>query len=178
MPPTIPIGSPTIGVVFACLLVYGKDYGIRPFVVPLNDVQQMCRGVTARFVNLSSRADQSSIDSMDVDFFPIEICRAPLTTQSPTLRTFDFHLMPFSDPVKNVSILIWNSCNQYGVLESDRSLLEVSVSQHQNFTPPSVHCTACAAWLDMVQNVYRSFTSSQQIPVLTAIAQSYVLEAY
>ena len=49
MPPTIPIGSPTISVVFACLLVDGEDYGIRSFLVPLNNGQQMCRGVTARF---------------------------------------------------------------------------------------------------------------------------------
>ena len=54
MPPTIPIGSPTIAVVFARLLAEGEDYGIRPFVVALNDGEQMCAGVTARFVNLFS----------------------------------------------------------------------------------------------------------------------------
>lgn len=58
MPPTIPMGLPTIAVVFARLLVEGEDYGIRPFVVPLNDGKQMCVGVTARFVNLFSRADK------------------------------------------------------------------------------------------------------------------------
>ena len=99
----------------------------------------MCRGVTARFVNLSSQADQSSVDSMDVDFFPIESCRALLTTQLLPSRTFDFHLTPFSDPVKILSILIRHSYNQYGISESDRSLFEVLVSQHHNFTPPSVH---------------------------------------
>ena len=42
MPPTIPIGSPTIALVFSRLVLEGKDYGIRPYVVPLNDEQQMC----------------------------------------------------------------------------------------------------------------------------------------
>ena len=63
MPPTIPTGSPTIAVVFARLLVQGEDYGVRPFVVPLNDGEQMCAGVTARFVNLFIlAADKGSID--------------------------------------------------------------------------------------------------------------------
>lgn len=50
MPPTIPTGLPTIAVVFARLFVKGEDYGVRPFVVPLNDGKQMCTGVTARSV--------------------------------------------------------------------------------------------------------------------------------
>ena len=129
----------------------------------------MHRGVKARLVNLSSQADQSSI-------VPDRDLSCPVNHQ---ITNFKNHLMPFLDPVKNLSILIWNSFKHYGVLESDRSLLEVLVSQHQNFTPPSVHCTACAAWLDMVQNVYRFLTSTDsKIPVVTAIAQSYVLEAF
>jgi len=52
MPPTIPTGSPTIAVVFACLLVEGENYGVRPFIVPINDGEEMCAGVTARFENL------------------------------------------------------------------------------------------------------------------------------
>ncbi|KAF8882699.1 hypothetical protein BD779DRAFT_1472828 [Infundibulicybe gibba] len=37
MPPTIPVGIPCIGIVFARLMVDGEDRGIRPFIVPLND---------------------------------------------------------------------------------------------------------------------------------------------
>jgi acyl-CoA oxidase len=48
MPPTVPVGIPTIAVVFARLVVGTEDRGIRPFVVPINDGCEMCSGVTAR----------------------------------------------------------------------------------------------------------------------------------
>lgn len=49
MPPTGPFGSiPRIAVVFARLVVNGENRGIRPFVVPLGDGKQMCKGVTSR----------------------------------------------------------------------------------------------------------------------------------
>ncbi|KAJ6494960.1 hypothetical protein DFH09DRAFT_1052742 [Mycena vulgaris] len=49
MPASIPAGgSPRIAVVMARLLVNGKNYGIRPFVVPLNDGKSMCEGVSCR----------------------------------------------------------------------------------------------------------------------------------
>ncbi|VDB99855.1 unnamed protein product [Peniophora sp. CBMAI 1063] len=48
MPPTIPAGAPTIGVVFARLLVDAEDRGIRPFIVTLNDGVHMTPGVTAK----------------------------------------------------------------------------------------------------------------------------------
>ncbi|EMD32148.1 hypothetical protein CERSUDRAFT_119122 [Gelatoporia subvermispora B] len=50
MPPTMPAGTPCIAVVFARLIVDGDDRGIRPFVVPLNDGQQMCKGVESKLL--------------------------------------------------------------------------------------------------------------------------------
>ncbi|PCH36492.1 acyl-CoA dehydrogenase NM domain-like protein [Wolfiporia cocos MD-104 SS10] len=51
MPPTGPFGGiPRIAVVFAQLMVNGENRGIRPFVVPLGDGKEMCKGVTARVV--------------------------------------------------------------------------------------------------------------------------------
>ena len=52
MPPTIPIGIPCTGIVFARLVVNGESHGIRPFIVELNDGTQMCSGITARCVRL------------------------------------------------------------------------------------------------------------------------------
>lgn len=50
MPSTIPVGYPLIGIVFARLLVEGMDWGVRPFIVQLNDGKEMCKGVEARQV--------------------------------------------------------------------------------------------------------------------------------
>lgn len=50
MPPTLPRGgTPRVGLVMARLIVQGKDRGIRPFIVSLNDGKQMCAGVSARY---------------------------------------------------------------------------------------------------------------------------------
>ncbi|TFY64942.1 hypothetical protein EVG20_g5770 [Dentipellis fragilis] len=48
MPPTNPCGIPCIAVVFARLIVAGANHGIRPFLVPLNDGHTMHRGITAQ----------------------------------------------------------------------------------------------------------------------------------
>ncbi|ETW76219.1 hypothetical protein HETIRDRAFT_330511, partial [Heterobasidion irregulare TC 32-1] len=48
MPPTIPIGIPCIGPVFARLIVNGVSHGVRPFIVDLNDGTHICDRFTAR----------------------------------------------------------------------------------------------------------------------------------
>jgi acyl-CoA oxidase len=49
MPPTVPCGIPCIGVVFARLIKGGKNEGVFPFIVPLNDGYKMNLGVTAQY---------------------------------------------------------------------------------------------------------------------------------
>ncbi|KJK85365.1 hypothetical protein H633G_10792 [Metarhizium anisopliae BRIP 53284] len=49
MPPSTPLcGMPRVAIVFARLIVGHDDRGVKPFVVELNDSQQMCRGITSR----------------------------------------------------------------------------------------------------------------------------------
>lgn len=52
MPPTIPLGDPCIAVVMARAIVNHEDYGIMPFIVPLNDGLRMCPGVSCRYASL------------------------------------------------------------------------------------------------------------------------------
>lgn len=48
MPPTIPCGIPCVAIIMAKHIVDGVDYGVKPFLVPLNDGKIMYRGITAR----------------------------------------------------------------------------------------------------------------------------------
>ncbi len=50
MPPTSPLGVPTIGIVFAKLLIEGKNVGIKAFLVPINDGKHMTPGVICQYV--------------------------------------------------------------------------------------------------------------------------------
>ncbi|KAJ7437590.1 acyl-CoA dehydrogenase NM domain-like protein [Mycena galericulata] len=50
MPPTSPCGIAAVGVIFAKLIVKGKDFGIRPFVLPFNDGRSMMPGITSKLL--------------------------------------------------------------------------------------------------------------------------------
>ncbi|KAJ7461834.1 acyl-CoA dehydrogenase NM domain-like protein [Mycena galericulata] len=50
MPPTTPVGIPCVAIVFARVIVDGEDYGINPFLVHLNDGHGMASGVVAKLL--------------------------------------------------------------------------------------------------------------------------------
>ena len=50
MPPTKPFGDPCIAVVLAKTIADGIDYGVMPFLVPINDGVEMYPGVVCRHV--------------------------------------------------------------------------------------------------------------------------------
>ncbi|KAI9436922.1 acyl-CoA dehydrogenase NM domain-like protein [Lactarius indigo] len=52
MPPTSPVspGFPCISIVFARTIVYGEDHGIKPFVFQLHDGQTMTSGVSVKLL--------------------------------------------------------------------------------------------------------------------------------
>ncbi|KAG2418696.1 hypothetical protein HFD88_001797 [Aspergillus terreus] len=61
MPPTTPrSGLPVVAVVIARLIVEGDNHGVRPFLVPLGDGHEMCKGVIAKA--LPPRAGAHPID--------------------------------------------------------------------------------------------------------------------
>ena len=41
---------PRVAIVIARLVVNGENRGVRPFVVALGDGQQMCKGITSKYV--------------------------------------------------------------------------------------------------------------------------------
>jgi acyl-CoA oxidase len=68
MPPSSPhCGMARTAVVFARLIVGGKDFGIRPFIVPLNDASgAMCRGVSCTL--FPARPGAKAIDHASTSF--------------------------------------------------------------------------------------------------------------
>jgi acyl-CoA oxidase len=54
MPASTPkSGMEKVAIVCARLLVDGEDRGIRAFIVSLGDGNQMCKGITAKYVRTS-----------------------------------------------------------------------------------------------------------------------------
>ncbi|KAL3456272.1 hypothetical protein BJX64DRAFT_294262 [Aspergillus heterothallicus] len=61
MPPTtLRSGIPTVAVVIARLMVDGENRGLRPFLVPLGDGREMCKGVTS--IMLPPRTGAHAVD--------------------------------------------------------------------------------------------------------------------
>ncbi|KAJ6546340.1 acyl-CoA dehydrogenase NM domain-like protein [Mycena sp. CBHHK59/15] len=50
MPPTTPVGVPCIAVVFARAIIHGEDWGVKPFLVHLNDGRVMSSGVISKLL--------------------------------------------------------------------------------------------------------------------------------
>ncbi|KAJ3531123.1 hypothetical protein NMY22_g8285 [Coprinellus aureogranulatus] len=65
MPPTAPSGIPGIGIVFARLIIAGKDCGVRTFIVKFCDGKKTYPGVTVRILNcrVGSKPVKHSITS-------------------------------------------------------------------------------------------------------------------
>ncbi|KNG89822.1 acyl-CoA oxidase [Aspergillus nomiae NRRL 13137] len=69
-------GFPQVALVFAQLLVSGDDWGVRPFVVWLNDGKNMCEGVTAKL--LPKRAGSKPLDHAITIFSHVRLPRSAL----------------------------------------------------------------------------------------------------
>ncbi|KAH7913696.1 acyl-CoA dehydrogenase NM domain-like protein [Hygrophoropsis aurantiaca] len=160
MPPTVPVGTPTIGIVFARLLVDGEDRGIRPFLVPLNDGDQMCAGVTARLMpyrELSSPVNHS-ITTFDHVRLPGSALLGSLEkSMFPRLELLNsmWRVAIGSIALGSIGVPAMKVYSAIGASYSRRRFIG-SISD---------------------QRPLLSFRT-QQIPVLTAVARTYALDAF
>ncbi|KAK6821574.1 hypothetical protein RU639_007824 [Aspergillus parasiticus] len=69
-------GFPGVTLVFARLLVSGDDWGVKPFIVWLNDGKNMCEGVTAKL--LPKRAGLKPLDHAITIFTHVRLPRSAL----------------------------------------------------------------------------------------------------
>ncbi|KAK0468077.1 acyl-CoA dehydrogenase NM domain-like protein [Desarmillaria tabescens] len=160
MPPTVPMGYPTIAVVMARALVDGMDRGVKSFLAPINDGKIMHPGVVCRY--LSQRGGNTPLTHSITYFDHVRIPAYSL-------------LGKISGPVNHRSSFFEAICRvPYGTL----ALSSLGVPALQ------IMSTICARYSmrrtvlnnEEIQKPIISFRT-QQVPILTALAQAYVMRA-
>ncbi|KAF8159221.1 acyl-CoA dehydrogenase NM domain-like protein [Crassisporium funariophilum] len=160
MPPTVPAGSPMIAVVFARLIVKGEDWGVRPFLVPLNDGKEMCSGITAKL--LPYRELSTPVNHAITTFNNVRL--PPSALLGPHQR--------FENPHMALLSSLWR------IAVGAIALGSIGVPGCKIHTTIAARYSMRRTVGNGTNRVPILHFRTQQIPVLTAIAQSYVLEAY
>ncbi|KZV80226.1 acyl-CoA dehydrogenase NM domain-like protein [Exidia glandulosa HHB12029] len=162
MPPTTPVHHACVCVVFARLIVRGEDYGIKPFMMRIHDGTNMCPGVTSTLLppRGGSRPLNHALTSFNHVILPPTALLGPLEKPENPRDAFFSAIqrvvvgtiaLPFlSVPVLQVASVI-----------AARYSIRRRVTNHQTG----------------VQQPIIAF-QSQKTPILTAIAQVRVLEAF
>ncbi|KAJ7171664.1 acyl-CoA dehydrogenase NM domain-like protein [Mycena crocata] len=162
MPPTTPSGMPCVAVVFARLMVGNTDKGIKPFLVPLHDGRTMLPGITTKV--LSPRGGSGPVQHALTYFEKVKLPGTALLgnmeTSMDVKNAFYF----------NISRVIVGTLSMGAFALASMTL-----------------ATYIAARYSMRRMVSDSFTgkpkaiiefSTQKIPILTAISQTMVMEAF
>ncbi|OCH86126.1 acyl-CoA dehydrogenase NM domain-like protein [Obba rivulosa] len=157
MPPTMPVGTPCIAVVFARLIVDGEDRGIRPFIVPLNDGDQMCKGVESRL--LPHRGGSHPINHALTSFHNVRIPRSAL------LGSLEKPRGPRISPLHSTWWRVAVGSIALGCLAL-----------------PMMQCYATIGAMYSLRRTVNNGTPilqfrTQQIPILTVTARAYVTQA-
>jgi len=160
MPPTVPTGLPTIGVVFARMIVKGEDYGVRPFLVPLNDGKRMCTGVTAKL--LPYREGSCPVNHAITTFKNV---RLPASALLGPFEKSDMQHLQFLKSIWRIAV----GSIALGSIAIPATKLHTYIGGKY-----SLRRTVGIGEKQVSLLYYRT----QQIPVLSAIAQAYVLEAF
>lgn len=162
MPPTSPVspGFPCVSIVFARTIVYGEDHGIKPFVFQLHDGQSMAPGVSIRV--LPPRGGSRPINHSLTYFNHV---RLPPTALLGSIRRPKDPRASFFSKIYRVAIgtIALSSLGvpslQVGSYIAARYSLRRHVVDANGVSKPII-----------------SFQTQKQ-PILTAVAQSFVLQA-
>ncbi|KAK6988896.1 acyl-CoA dehydrogenase NM domain-like protein [Favolaschia claudopus] len=161
MPPTLPVlGKPCFAIVFAQLVASGTSYGIRQFLVCLNDGRRMSPGISARILPHRGNSD------------PVNHC----------LTTFTRVILPPSALLGDLHTSIPPR------LQFFASIWRVAVGTLA-LTSIAVPGLAIAAHIALKYSLRRVVHSdgaqvpifnfrTQQIPILNTIARAYVIRAF
>ena len=162
MPATTPTGvSPCTGVVFARLIVEGRDCGIRPFIVQLNDGTRMCEGITAKL--LPQRTGAKPINHAITSFNHVRLPSSAL-------------LEPSLEPPKNPRQHFFSLISRIPIGTLAISFYNIPILKAACFIAVKYSLRRTVTGPNGAQVPIMSFRT-QQKPILHAVAQSAVFEA-
>ncbi|KAK7060955.1 hypothetical protein VNI00_000690 [Paramarasmius palmivorus] len=162
MPPTLPAGGTArIGIVFARLITKDGGQGIRPFIVPLNDGEQMCSGVIARELpnRLGSKALGHAITSFDHVILPAASLLGNTADVQPEKARFFDSIWRVSIGSMSLGAVIIPGLKMAAYIGAKYSHRRKVINPDGN------------------QVSVLSFRT-QQFPILHALAQGFVLDAF
>ncbi|TFK31054.1 acyl-CoA dehydrogenase NM domain-like protein [Crucibulum laeve] len=162
MPPTSPCGIPVVAIVFARLIVDETDRGIKPFVVYLSDGSRMNKGITCKVTTVGggSQSVKHALTSFDHVRLPRTALLGSIEKAQDARGAF----------YKNIYRVITGSLSVGALgLSAMRvsSYIVGSYSQRRHV-------------IDSSTGISRPIItfSTQYIPILTAISQTFVMEAF
>lgn len=166
MPPTAPCGIPCVSIVFARLVTaQGEDRGVKSFVVPLHDGVEMYDGVVSKplLPRGGSRAVAHALTYFHHVRLPPTALLSPLTTRSKAIQ-------PRLEFFQNISRVISGtlSMGAFGVSAMRLGCYTAGAYSLRR------HVTDGTTGLP---RAIMSF-STQYIPILTAISQTIVMQAF
>ncbi|MCJ1398112.1 hypothetical protein MMC11_001309 [Xylographa trunciseda] len=162
MPPTTPRGGlPVVAVVIAKLIVADEDYGVRAFLVPLGNGKEMCKGVISKV--LPPRTGAHPIDHALTYFNRVRLPKSALlgSLEKPQSKRDQFYATIHR--VSAGTLFLSSSCIpllKVAVYNASRFSMRRMVTGHDGNPMPVIQ--------------FRT----QQLPILHAIAQYHVLQAY
>ncbi|KAK0465878.1 uncharacterized protein EV420DRAFT_798851 [Desarmillaria tabescens] len=155
MPPTVPVlGKPAFGIVWAKLIVDGEITGIRPFLVKINDGKDMHKGILARV--LPRRNGSDPLNHAITTFYRVRLPPSALLGEL--------------DSSVDVRLLLW----RVGIGAISLSAIAITCLKVASNT---VYRYSLRRHVGVPRLVPIISFRTQQIPIFTAVAQAYVLEA-
>ncbi|EIN05643.1 acyl-CoA oxidase [Punctularia strigosozonata HHB-11173 SS5] len=161
MPPTSPVlGRPCVAVVFAQLVVGGERRGIRPFIVRMNDGYYMSKGITAR--EFPTRHGAAPVPHCITSFNRVQLPPSAL------LGKLSVSVDPHSDFLSAIGrIGVGTLCLSSTAVPylQVASTVAYKYSLRRHVGSPAGKRVPILSF------------QTQELPVYTAVAQSYVLDA-
>ncbi|KAJ7078065.1 acyl-CoA dehydrogenase NM domain-like protein [Mycena epipterygia] len=160
MPPTTPVGMPCVAVVFARAMIDGEDYGIKPFLVHLNDGRVMSPGVMSKL--LPERGGSHPLNHSITYFRGVRL---------PAEALLGSRLKP-----KNPRLTFFTSISRVAVGTLVLGSQGISALQVATYITAHYSRRRTVTNTDGVQQSIMEFRT-QHTPIVIALAQSYVLNA-